>query len=768
MKRPAPDKIIAPSQRFSRSSTVAGVALFALCFACFVVRTSWLRPIVFPADGVVNLQDNDPWYHLRLLDHQVENFPHRLPYDPFLAYPDGGGVPVGPFFDLSLAAILKAFGGGSSSSQSIATAAAYYAPALSILVCVATFFAGAVIFNRWAGLIAAAIIALLPGPYFVRSSLGFYDHHVMEVLLSTLVLLALALALRQSPDQRRSLRSCIGMGAITGLILGAYLLTWIGGNFLLLILLTWVVLQHCRDHLASRDLTPISLILAPTFAVALLLVVPYRDVAMARLQIIGLAAGLILCPVLLGLSMLLSKRGLPRASFPIIVGLLVIAAVIAVKLVNPGLVARVMSEFGRLMPDSRVSTITEARPLLFNREGFTLKPLWEMFTTTFPMAVIAVALLSWRFIRGQSAARSLLLVWSVLVLLAMFGQSRFAYYAAVVVALLVGFLCQALVSKVWHWRRSDARKSSSMRATACGIVTVILLAVALVPGLSRLPLVVKYYDGPSADWREVLTWLRENSPEPYGDGAYLRPCDSSEDFRANFDQSSGYGVMSWWDYGYWINAIARRIPCSNPTQAGAAESARFFLAQDEASACRMLDERGARYVILDWLIPRWTKPGSGKVTGKYPALPLWAGEPVTKYYERVVMIDNQGLKVSRFLYYPEYYRSMCVRLFIFSGVAINAPSKIPVYLIQPAKPGATDSRKTVLGVQEFDTIQEAERFAGAATDGSRRIAGDNPFIPCIPLEGLTRFRLLHQSSSNVATIARRPISQVRLFEYSPD
>ncbi|OQZ06424.1 MAG: hypothetical protein B6D36_05115 [Planctomycetes bacterium UTPLA1] len=56
----------------------------------------------------------------------------------------------------------------------------------------------------------------------------------------------------------------------------------------------------------------------------------------------------------------------------------------------------------------------------------------------------------------------------------------------------------------------------------------------------------------------------------------------------------------------------------------------------------------------------------------------------------------------------------------------------------------------------------------AATDGSRVLAGDSPYIPCVPLEPLTRFRLLHQSPTIVATIARRPIAQVRLFEYLPN
>lgn len=768
---PRDQEDIAPAipTRLIRNRLTWAVALVVTCVACFLLRTQALHQFIFPAEGVVNLQDNDPWYHLRLLEHQIPNFPHRLGHDPFLIHPGGSGVPVGPFFDLSLAAAIRLFAGASPSQHTIETAAAYYPPILAVLVCIVTFFAGAVIFNRWAGLIAAATIAVIPGPFFIRSALGFYDHHAMEVLLSTLVLLLLVIALRSTNAPKPSPSRVITIALAAGLALGCYLITWIGGSFLLLILIAWCVVQHGRDHLAGRSVMRLARIMGPAFAMALAIVYPFRNVSMARLQIIGLVAGLGLVIVLAALSALLVRQKIRRLYYPLTIAALAIMAILVARLASPEFFMRVVSEFGRFAPDETVSTITEARPIIFDLHGLTLKPLWEMFTTTFPIALIVLGVLTWRFMRGQDARHTLLLIWSAIVLLAMFGQSRFAYYAAPIVALLVGHFCQGMIAWCWRFNRNaDAKRPSPpgvARWSATAIVATVLLAAAFIPGLYQLPKAYSYYDGPSPDWRDVLTWLRDNSPQPYGAGAYVRPCASANEFERNFDATSAYGVMSWWDYGYWINAIARRIPNSNPTQAGAADSARFFLAQDEQTACDILDRLGARYVIMDWLLPRWAPPGGGKVSGKFAAMPLWIGESLAPYYERVIMTEPNGRRVTRFIYYPAYYQSMCARLFVFSGLRIAGPKEPTVYLLGPR---GSDGLRAVLGKQIFRRVDEALAFVDAATDGSRVLAGDSPYIPCVPLEPLTRFRLLHQSPTIVATIARRPIAQVRLFEYLPN
>ena len=65
--------------------------------------------------------------------------------------------------------------------------------------------------------------------------------------------------------------------------------------------------------------------------------------------------------------------------------------------------------------------------------------VWRYFTTGFFIVPIALLLLIYVTIKEKSAEKVLLIVWSTIMLLAMLGQVRFAYYFAVNVALLMGY-----------------------------------------------------------------------------------------------------------------------------------------------------------------------------------------------------------------------------------------------------------------------------------------------------------------------------------------
>src|SRR5215510_4930177 len=50
----------------------------------------------------VNFLETDAWYHVRLAESQVRNFPHRVTVDPYAA-PDGQYVAVAPLLDTIIA-----------------------------------------------------------------------------------------------------------------------------------------------------------------------------------------------------------------------------------------------------------------------------------------------------------------------------------------------------------------------------------------------------------------------------------------------------------------------------------------------------------------------------------------------------------------------------------------------------------------------------------------------------------------------------------------
>lgn len=742
------------------------------CTACFFLRTWWLHEKIF-VDGAVCLQDNDPWYHYRILEYQVRNLPRPMVFDPYAAWPDGGGVPVGPFFDLVPAAFIRLVGGSEPSQRLIDRTAAYFAPILAVGVCIAVFLVMSVLTDRWTGLAAALLIGVLPGAYFVRSALGFFDHHVMEVLLSTLLLYLLALGLRRS-ESSQGIRGVVLISAVAGVVFGCYMLTWIGGNYLLLIILAWLVVQHVMDHLWGRTTARLSIIVVPCLTVAAVILYFFPDVAATRTQASALIGGAVLSLLLTGLSNLLRASKTKPLWYPLAVVLLGMAGLMALKLAVPSLLHSILVDMGRLLPDMKSRTITEARPILHTSTGWSYGPLWSMFALSFPMAVLGLFPLFARCLRQRDAATCLLGVWSVVVLASMFGQSRFSYYAAPVVAMLIAYLCHSVVRFAWNYRRKVAHGKllppGRGRSAVCTMLPILLLALAIVPLREELRLAAAFYDGPTEDWREALKWLRENTPEPFVDpGAYYAYVPSHEALVTRFGVSQAYGVMSWWDYGYWISGIARRIPNSNPTQRGAVDSARFLLAQSESEAGALLDALATRYVMLDWLLPRWQKPGSTRVMGKFSALPVWLDQDLTSYYERIVTTDDHGRLVLRYFYYPRYFQSMCIRLFIFSGQAVRPAGPVKVYELQWREHPGHGVCKTVTAVREFADFAQAQSFvvsASAAADGAEYVlASLSPFESCVPLEPLRRFRLVHQSPRQVAVVQGHPLSTVRIFEY---
>lgn len=318
-------------------------------------------------------------------------------------------------------------------------------------------------------------------------------------------------------------------------------------------------------------------------------------------------------------------------------------------------------------------------------------------------------------------------------------------------------------------RSSGESKGDSRRVQGsiwcAGVVAVASLVIVFFPNARRLPEVVSFYDGPSTEWSESLTWLRMNSPEPFGDAeAYFAVCASGEDARERLDYSRAYGVMSWWDYGYWIAGIARRPPNSNPTQAGAVQSARFLLAQSEDEACEILDNAGTRYIVLDWLLPRWERPGDRRVRGKFSALPIWTGQSLNSFYERVVMTTPDGRIARVFLYYPPYFQSALVRMFIFSCGPVGVGRPVKVYTLGK-RDGPGENLRVVTSMREFDTYESARAFVEQSGDENTVIASESPFLSCIPMSGLRRIRLAHQSPTTVATVHGRSVSPVAVFEY---
>ena len=143
----------------------------------------------------VNFLETDAWYHVRLVENQVRNFPHRVTIDPY-ASPNGQYVAVAPLLDTLIASVVVMTHGTGASTQDIERVAAIAPAVIGVLAVAAVWALGTLVFDRRAGLIAGLLAAVLPGHFLDRTIVGFVDHHALEVLLSFSTLAALAWAIR--------------------------------------------------------------------------------------------------------------------------------------------------------------------------------------------------------------------------------------------------------------------------------------------------------------------------------------------------------------------------------------------------------------------------------------------------------------------------------------------------------------------------------------------------------------------------------------------
>ena len=124
---------------------------------------------VFPSTALgaggatrVNFLETDAWYHVRLVENQVRNFPHHITVDPYAA-PDGQFVAVAPLLDTIIATVVFVTRGPGAPTEYIERVAALAPPIMGVLAVAAIWALATVAFDRRAGLIAAFLAAVLPG-----------------------------------------------------------------------------------------------------------------------------------------------------------------------------------------------------------------------------------------------------------------------------------------------------------------------------------------------------------------------------------------------------------------------------------------------------------------------------------------------------------------------------------------------------------------------------------------------------------------------------
>jgi len=788
-----------------------GTALLLIFVAALFLRIYFAYDNVFPDDWV-RFQINDPWFHMRQIESMVHHFPDRNLFDPYGHFSDGQSAAVAPFFDFIVALSAWVIGLGSPSKHVVETVGAYFPPILGALTTIVMFFLGSALFNKRVGLLAAALMAVLPGQYLLRTLLGFSDQHCAEILLSLLFILMFVLAIKSARSReltfdhikRRDwsvIRRPLLLSVLTGIVLGCYLITWLGGTIFIFIIFAFLIVQSVVDNIRGRPVDYLCSVGVVAFVVALIIVAGVSSLYLRSNEQIGsLLVGLLAFAAIWAGSAFISGKGWPRWAFPAALAGGLGLGYLLFWLIDPSLLSAILDRFGMFSPTAAKGTISEVQSLSWGDAN-------SYFTTGRIVAPIGLVALAWLVVRKPEPDKIFILVWSIILLLATWKLTRFGYYSAANVAILTAYLAwlvlrvasfgkaeeepqrvqaptvapkkeetkQRLTRKETRKERREARKKArkaQRRNPLAGspLWRYVYIAVALVViffffgyyyNINMSITWAEGLRGPTDDWRSALVWMRDNTPPPFGNATNFYDEYETPALGEKYPYpETAYGVMSWWDYGYHITYIAQRIPNTNPSgQKDASNAAVFFTAQDEASASLMLDSTGTKYVIIDidMYLP------------KFYAMAIIAEKSESDFFEIVYTQQGQAFRV----YYPEYYQSMVSRLYSFGGeawdpdawVSQHPDDKITAMRFQLVKDAKGNQGKQVADYQEFDTYAEAKEFVEENT--AFRIVGTSLAVSPVPLEKLEHYNVVYESPTTSFKRGDDTISEVMIFEYIP-
>lgn len=423
---------------------------------------------------------------------------------------------------------------------------------MACLTCLAAYFMGKDLKDNSTGLLAAFLMAVSPA-FIARTTIGHFDTETIGVfgLVATSLFFLRSLGKERPPLHR------LAYAALAGLNAGYVIISWGAGKYLVGLLALFVIVAmlagtYDRHYIASYSLTL-------GFGYFVTAVFPHPGVesimSIENLVAIGVV------PLMLLYELLRLKMDPKRIRLAML-GVIALFGVGMLVIFNLGVTVplaqkyvRIISRF--LIPSAMFETVAEHQ-----------LPTWTTFFMDFGI-VLALALMGIYFAMKKMDDKKLYLLVALLTslyftanltridIILAFPVSLLAAYG--IVELLRPFAAVSVAPAALDRRRRRRKEVFGVSREFSVIFTVFML-------LTLLPNILLFTSstsnepstyGSSAvsvllngrypqDWPNAMAWMKENVSE-------------------------GSVVAAWWDYGYWIEAMANKTTLAdgatqNPNQ----------------------------------------------------------------------------------------------------------------------------------------------------------------------------------------------------------
>lgn len=611
------------SPKLSRGNEII-ISIF-LFLTAFAVRMLTYSDIF--VGGKIRFLEFDPFYHMRRVVSFAENFPHIWNFDSYLNYPYGNVVGWGPLYDWTIALIANIIGLGNPSRHLIETVGVYFPVFVGSLSVIVVYFIAKEIFGDWDN-VKVGNDEFSKNTNRIKKSKKRKNTQIVDVENVT----------GKSWKDIKSWQ----VGFISGLIL-AIIPAFVQVSFLgfvdhhvaevllsataFLFFIKALKAKNARNRYTFLMLMGIVLILA-------MLVWPGTPIFVGIIVIYGI----IQCAIEKKYKCLL-----------LIIGILLIFYA-GIYFVSSDTYNNLNSGIGFLVKDRiELQQIVETQPLFFTFSGkFTMEPSWYAFNTALYIAIISIILLLINIIRNNSKGRIIgldrvvsnrvkifFLVWTLIVLVLNLYQTRFIYLFAVNVGILCAYMIVELIN------------SNKLNTEILGLIfigAILIPSIQMDNTMRQNPLML------SNDWFTSSEWLKNNTPDPNGN--WNMP---------SRDKIPSYGIMSWWDYGNYILYLSERPVVANNFQLGAEDSAKFYTSENETDANKIMNDRKAKYVVVDYRLGLnvFNANGRAYVRGSWISAAFLSGKNVSYY------LDKRNLPNDK------YINTMYAKLYLFDGKGMD-------------------------------------------------------------------------------------------------
>lgn len=557
----------------------------AALLACVLAVSAWARLLhwddVFTDRGVAFAFDSDPTYHVL----QAERFlrgAEPLWFDRWLDWPIGAEVLWPPLFDVTIAGLSRGLHGPEVGRAAIERVAAGLPVVLGVLTVALVAALGRTLLGSGRGCGSAFILALLMG-HVMKSTVGAADQHVAEALLSTLLLLAVALALRQRPG-----RPAHAAAALLAVAACASFWNWMGSALYLAAPLAFLAISYLVDGDEAPVRQAVGALAAGLGGGAALLALTVAAWGapgalwsgsvrgVTGLHVTLLAAGAAFPATLAGLARIRPEASRRRRLGEVgLAGAASAAALGAIAWRHGGL-ADGLSHLAVRGP--WLQSIHEFQPLLFScwyplRTDVLVAGMF--YGLAIPAALLSVPALvqRWRSSPAERARIALVACWGGLYLGLALWQRRFVYYAVAPLSVL-SWEALAFWARTLMARFAPGRQRWAPALAWAGAATVVL------PSAVRIP---EIFATSPQETIEALRWLGSQRPSTDGDE----------------------GVMAGWNLGHLVRYYADKPVVASPfgTDGGRdalLDTARFTTSVRWGDAEAVLQRRRIGFVVASW------------------------------------------------------------------------------------------------------------------------------------------------------------------------